>query len=62
MDDHHHPTNKMPLNFSMTKNVVSLILTAAILFFLFVGLAKTYKNGHNNLPKGFSRVLEPLVI
>lgn len=62
MDDHHHPTNTMPLNFSMTKNVLSLIFTAALLFFLFVGLAKTYKTGHNNLPKGFSRVLEPLVI
>ena len=62
MDEHHHPTNTMPLNFSMTKNVVALIFTAALVFFAFLGLAKTYKNGHNNLPKGFSRVLEPLVI
>ena len=62
MDEKHHATNKMPLNFSMTKNVVALIFTAALVFFGFLGLAKTYKNGHNNLPKAFSRVLEPLVI
>ena len=62
MDEHQHPTNTMPLNFSMTKNVVALLFTAALVFFLFFGLAKTYKNGHNNLPKGVSRVLEPLVI
>lgn len=61
-DEHHHPTNEKPLDFSMTKNVVSLLFTSALLFFLFVGLAKTYKSSHNNLPKGFSRVLEPLVI
>jgi F-type H+-transporting ATPase subunit a len=61
-DEHHHPTNERPLDFSLTKNVVSLLFTSALLFFLFVGLAKTYKTGHNNLPKGFSRVLEPLVI
>lgn len=61
-DEHHHPTNERPLDFSITKNVVSLLFTSALLFFLFVGLAKTYKTSHNNLPKGFSRVLEPLVI
>lgn len=61
-DKHHHPTNEKPLNFSITKNVFSLFVTAIIIFFLFYGLAKTYKTSHNNLPKGFNRVLEPLVI
>ncbi|MFD2908719.1 F0F1 ATP synthase subunit A [Flavobacterium ardleyense] len=62
LNEEHHPTNPMPLNFSITKNVVALFLTAVLVFLLFLGLAKTYKNGHNNLPKGFSRVLEPMVI
>lgn len=62
LDEHHHPTNPMPLNFSITKNVFSLLITSIIIFFLFFGLAKTYKTSHNNLPKGFNRVLEPLVI
>ncbi|WP_353546028.1 F0F1 ATP synthase subunit A [Rhinopithecimicrobium faecis] len=61
-DDHHHITNAKPLDFSITKNVVGLLLTAVILFVLFIGLAKTYKKGANNLPKGAGRALEPLVL
>jgi len=62
LDEHLHPTVAMPLDFSITKNVFSLLVTALIIFLLFFGLAKTYKTSHNNLPKGFNRVLEPLVI
>ncbi|CDS92858.1 F0F1 ATP synthase subunit A [Sphingobacterium faecium] len=61
-DEHHHPTNKKPLDFSITKNVFGLLLTTVILFWGFLGLAKTYKKGANNLPKGFGRVLEPMVL
>lgn len=61
-DEHHHPTNAKPLDFSITKNVFALLLTSIVIFLLFFGLAKTYKTSHNNLPKGFNRVLEPLVI
>lgn len=61
-DEHDHVTNAKPLDFSITKNVVGLLLTAAILFVLFIGLAKTYKKGANNLPKGAGRALEPLVL
>ncbi len=61
-DEHHHPTNAKPLDFSITKNVVGLMLTTVILFVLFIGLAKTYKKGANNLPKGAGRALEPLVL
>jgi F-type H+-transporting ATPase subunit a len=58
----HHATNEKPWNFSLTKNVVALLFTGLLLLLMFAGLAKTYKNTHNNLPKGFSRILEPLVI
>lgn len=58
----HHPENEKPLDFSITKNVFSLFLTALLLFVMFTSLAKTYKTSHDNLPKGFNRVLEPLVI
>lgn len=61
-DEAHHPVNEKPWDFSITKNVASLFFTTILIFVLFLGLAKTYKNGPNNLPKGFSRVLEPLVI
>jgi F-type H+-transporting ATPase subunit a len=62
MDHHGHPTNEMPLNFSITKNVFSLLFTSILLILMFAGLAKTYKKGPNTIPTGFSRVLEPLVI
>lgn len=61
-DEAHHPVNEKPWDFSITKNVASLFFTTILIFIMFLGLAKTYKNGPNNLPKGFSRVLEPLVI
>lgn len=61
-DEQHHPTNAKPLDFSITKNVVGLFLAGILLFWGFLGLAKTYKKGANAIPKGFSRVLEPLVL
>ncbi|MEC4115777.1 F0F1 ATP synthase subunit A [Myroides phaeus] len=61
-DETHHPVNEKPWDFSITKNVASLFFTTILIFVMFLGLAKTYKKGPNNLPKGFSRVLEPLVI
>jgi F-type H+-transporting ATPase subunit a len=61
-DDNHHPTNAKPLDFSITKNVVGLLLATLLLFVGFLSLAKTYKKGPNNLPKGIGRVLEPLVL
>jgi|SRR5690606_23352434 len=61
-DDKHHPTNAKPLDFSITKNVVGLMLAALIMFVAFTSLAKTYKKGSGNLPKGAGRFLEPLVL
>src|SRR5690606_32059049 len=61
-DEQHHPTNAKPLDFSITKNVVGLLLAAFLLFWGFTSLANTYKKGVNNLPKGVGRVLEPLVL
>ncbi|MDM1368850.1 F0F1 ATP synthase subunit A [Myroides marinus] len=58
----HHPTNEKPLDFSITKNVASLLFTTVLIFLMFLSLAKTYKKGPNNLPKGFARALEPMVL
>ena len=45
-DEAHHPTNIKPLDFSITKSVVSMILVFALMFFLFKSLADSYaKNG-----------------
>ncbi len=59
-DEHHHPTNEKPLDFSITKNVVSMLFTSVLLLLMFVGLAKSYQKGP--IPTGFGRILEPLII
>jgi len=60
LDEHHHPTNEKPLDFSITKNVLAMLITAVLLFVFFVGLAKSYKKGP--IPTGMGRVLEPLIL
>ncbi|MDY8138706.1 F0F1 ATP synthase subunit A [Aquimarina sp. 2201CG5-10] len=60
-DEEHHPTNAKPLDFSITKNVVSMLLIGLLMFFMFRGLAKSYKK-NNGIPTGAGRFLEPLVL
>ncbi len=60
-DDEGHATNEKPLDFSITKNVVTMILVSILMFFLFRALAKSYKK-NNGIPKGVGRFLEPLVL
>ncbi len=59
-DEDHHATNAKPLDFSITKNVVTILIVCVLMFLMFGGLAKSYRKGP--LPTGFGRVLEPLVI
>ncbi len=60
-DEHHHATNKKPLDLSITKNVFMMFLVATLLFMLFSGLAKSYKN-NGGIAKGIGRFFEPIVI
>lgn len=60
-DDHHHPTNVKPLDMSITKSVVIMLVTGLLLFWIFTSLAKSYaKNGA--VPKGIGRFFEPIVL
>jgi len=62
LDMHHgHPTNVRPLDLSITKNVLMMLVVAAIMFWLFTSLAKSYvKNG--GISKGAGRFFEPIVL
>ncbi|WP_298314694.1 F0F1 ATP synthase subunit A [uncultured Aquimarina sp.] len=60
-DEDHHATNAKPLDFSITKNVVSMLFIAILMFFMFRGLAKSYKK-NNGIPTGIGRFLEPLIV
>lgn len=60
-DEEHHPTNAhKTLDFSITKSVVGILLIGLLLLFWFSRLAKQYKT--KQVPTGFARVLEPLVL
>lgn len=60
LDEANHVTNPRPLDFSITKNVLGMIIGAILLLWGFGSLARSYKKGA--IPTGIGRVLEPLVI
>lgn len=50
-------------DFSITKNVASLLLTVALLLIIFLSVAKAYKKqGVKSAPKGFQSFMEPLIL
>ncbi len=60
-DEEHHPTNAKPLDFSITKSVVMMLVTGLLLLWIFSSLAKSYaKNGA--IPRGIGRFFEPIVL
>ena len=59
--EEHHPTNVKPLDFSITKSVLTLMIVALLMFMLFTSLAKSFaKNG--GISAGFGRLFEPIVL
>jgi F-type H+-transporting ATPase subunit a len=49
-----------PLDFSITKNVFSMLMSAIILFIIFFVVARSYRN-NNLIPKGLTGFMEPLI-
>ena len=60
-DEDNHATNEKPLDFSITKNVVSMLLISVLMFLIFRSLATSYKK-NSGIPTGLGRFLEPLVL
>lgn len=56
-----HVTNSKPLDLSMTKSVMTMLFTSALMFFLFRGLAQSYKR-NGNIASGVGRFFEPIVL
>ncbi|WP_395077935.1 F0F1 ATP synthase subunit A [Flavobacterium sp.] len=60
-EEHGHPTNARPIDFSITKSVVGIFGIAILMFILFASLAKSYtKNG--GIASGVGRIFEPIVL
>ncbi|GLB52868.1 ATP synthase subunit a [Neptunitalea chrysea] len=62
LNEEHHAENRRPLNFSITKNVFSLFLAAALMLLIFIPTARSYKKGNGVMPKGIGRFMEPLIL
>nr|WP_299342597.1 F0F1 ATP synthase subunit A [Allomuricauda sp.] len=60
-DEEHHPTNIKPFDFSITKNVVMIIITGLLMLWLFSSLARSYAK-NNGVPTGAGRFFEPIVL
>lgn len=63
-DAHGHPNNahQVLLDFSLTKNVVTLFLVAFLMIFIFFKTAKFYRSKGPIAPKGIAGFMEPLVL
>jgi len=55
------PTNVRPLDLSITKSVLSIMIAAILMFFLFSSLAKSYAK-NNGIASGVGRIFEPIVL
>jgi len=53
---------KTILDVSITKNVVTLFIVVALMFLIFVNVAKSYKKRVGQTTKGLQSALEPLII
>ncbi len=49
-------------DFSITKNVGTLLLTSALMLLIFVSVAKAYKRNAGKAPSGLQSLMEPLIL
>ena len=62
LDSQGNVKEELPLDLSITRNVVSMMFVAALLLFLFIGLARSYSRTGVRAPKGIQGFLEPIVL
>ncbi|MBL6649493.1 MAG: F0F1 ATP synthase subunit A [Flavobacteriaceae bacterium] len=60
-DENNYPINETPLDFSITKNIATIILVALLMFMLFTGLAKSFAL-NKGISKGIGRFFEPIIL
>ena len=62
-DAEHHPVNaKMPLDFSITRNVFMMWVSVLVLLLIFLTTAKSYRKSKDGVPTGIAGFVEPLVV
>jgi F-type H+-transporting ATPase subunit a len=53
---------EMPLDFSITKTVLAIFMSLALMTWLFISIANTYTKREGKSPKGIQSVLEPIIL
>jgi F-type H+-transporting ATPase subunit a len=61
-EDGHIIEGRLPLDLSITKNITAMLISALILFWLFVSLARSYRRTGVSAPRGIQGFLEPVVL
>jgi len=51
-----------PWDFSITKNVLAIFFSVALILWIFVSVAKRYKSNSLSPPKGLQSLIEPIII
>lgn len=63
VDDQNNPTSEKVYDWSITKNITSMLIGAILLVWIMISVGNTYKrNGAKKAPKGFQGVIEPVII
>jgi F-type H+-transporting ATPase subunit a len=63
LDESGHPIEGyMPLDLSMKKTVVALLVSLLLMLWIFISIARKYKNNPKSPPKGFQAVMEPVIL
>ena len=55
-------TGEVPLDLSITKNVLSMLISMVLLVWIFTSVARRYKSRSGKAPKGLQSLLEPLIL
>jgi F-type H+-transporting ATPase subunit a len=50
------------IDLSITKNVLAIFVSAALLLIIFISVAKSFRKNEGKAPSGFQSLLEPLII
>lgn len=62
LDEKDHAVNAKPIDFSITKNVFSLLVSVVILLILFINVGRAYVKRKGKAPKGFQSLIEPVIL
>lgn len=62
VDEHGTIMEKLPLDFSIKKNVAGIFFSIILMCFIFISIARRYQASPNTAPKGMQNLIETLII